>query len=250
MLPYDYDRFSKYYDILDSAPNDVLNPFMAKVLREHHARKVADFTCGTGAQALWLAKRGFDVTGSDLSSGMLRLARERARKEGIMVRLYQRDVRNVKLGTFDAAITMFNAIGHLSKPEFEVAMRNIGRNLRKGGLYIFDIFNLDLMKVRFRTYMFIDLAVEVDETMFVRFNKNTLDRKNGIMHINQETIIQDRYKRPRELRENWTMQIYTADGLKRLLKRNGFEVAGQYAIDGTKFSRSRSSSILTVSRKA
>jgi len=81
-----------------------------------------------------------------------------------------------KFGTFDAVITIFNAIGHLSKPEFEKTMRNIGTNLDKRGLYIFDIFNLDFMRKNFRTYRFLDVATEVNGTKFVRSNNNRLDK--------------------------------------------------------------------------
>lgn len=249
-LPYDYERLAKYYDVLESGLGDGTNAFLAKVLRRHGARRVLDLTCGTGAQALWLAGRGFDVVGSDISPGMLRIAREKARRENLRIRLCAGDMRKVRLGTFDAAITMFNAVGHLTKPEFELAVRNIGRNLKSGGLYIFDIFNLDRMKNgNFRTYRFIDTATEVGGTIIVRSNKNTLDGKNGVMHINQETIVQEGHGRQDIFKQRWTMQIYTAGELRGMLERNGFDVIGQYAIDGSRFLRLKSGSVLTVARK-
>jgi SAM-dependent methyltransferase len=46
---------------------------------------------------------------------------------------------------FDAVITIFNAVGHLTKSGFEKAIRNIHRNLNAGGIYVFDILNLEAM---------------------------------------------------------------------------------------------------------
>ena len=51
-------------------------------------------------------------------------------------------MRTAHIGEFDAVITIFNSIGHLTKADFEIALRNIHRNLKKDGLYIFDIANL------------------------------------------------------------------------------------------------------------
>ena len=43
-------------------------------------------------------------------------------------------------------ITIFNAIDHLTREDFKLTIQNINRNLNPGGLYIFDIFNLDYLK--------------------------------------------------------------------------------------------------------
>lgn len=51
-------------------------------------------------------------------------------------------MRTAKIETFDAVITIFNAVGHLTKVDFETTMRTIHANLKDGDMYIFDIFNL------------------------------------------------------------------------------------------------------------
>ena len=52
--------------------------------------------------------------------------------------------------------------------------------------------------------------------------------------------------KPRVFKERWTMQIYSAAELRDMLKRNGFEVLGQYGMDSSKMG---GISILTVARK-
>ena len=245
-LPYDYSKLSEYYEVLEGGKIDETNLFLEKILKKYKTDNVLDFTCGTGAQTLYLAKHGYNVIGIDISPAMLKIAKQKAKEAKLKVRFYKGDMRSSEFGTFNAVITIFNAIGHLSKPEFEKTIRNVGSNLKKDGLYIFDIFNLDFMKKNFRKYKFLDTATEVDGTKFVRFNNNKLDIKRGLMTINQETTIQEGMNKPKVFRETWTMQIYTANELKNMLKRNGFEVLGQYDIDGSK---KIGTFILTVARK-
>lgn len=127
-LPYDYNKLSKYYEILEGGKVDDTNIFLDKILKKYKARKILDFTCGTGAQTLWLVNRGHNVIGADISSAMLKIAKQKAREAHLTVRLEEGDMKTSKFGTFDAVITIFNAIGHLSKPDFERTVRNISSN--------------------------------------------------------------------------------------------------------------------------
>ena len=50
-----------------------------------------------------------------------------------------------QVGQFDAVITIFNAVGHLTKQDFKKAIQNIYTNLNDRGLYVFDIYNLNYL---------------------------------------------------------------------------------------------------------
>ena len=47
---------------------------------------------------------------------------------------------------------------------------------------------------------------------------------------------------------SFSLQIYTAKELKSMLERNGFEVVGQYDMDGNDFVAEKSLNILTVAK--
>jgi SAM-dependent methyltransferase len=55
---------------------------------------VLELGCGTGEDAIWLARRGFKVTATDASTEMLARARQRAGAEGLMeaIRFFQWDL--------------------------------------------------------------------------------------------------------------------------------------------------------------
>ena len=249
---YNYDKFAKYYDILELGESnnyEDINHFLDLIFKQHKVKTILDMTCGTGAQAIGLTKRGYTVTASDLSQSMLQIAKEKAK--GLNINFVKGDIRSSKFGKFDAVISIFNAIGHLSKPDFIKALRNIQNNLNKNGLYIFDIFNLDFMKSGgFINYEFLDKSITYNGTKFVRFNKNNINYKTGVISIKQKTYIQEELKQSSILNENWEMQIYSLAELKQILKKNGFKIMDVSEGPKTKFMHQKSLSVYLITQKA
>lgn len=250
---YNYNKFAKHYDVLElKAKEDYekINDFLNRIFKKNRIKNVLDMTCGTGAQAIGLSKRGYKVTASDISKAMLNIAEKKAKDAGVKIKFYRGDIRTSQFGKFDAVIAIFNAVGHLSKKDFEKAIKNVSKNLNKSGLFIFDIFNLDFMKAGgFINYKYIDRAIEHEGMKYVRFNKNKINLKKGIMGINQETYIQKGIGNPQLYTENWDMQIYSIDELKKLLKKNGFKILNFYNDSGNKFIRNKSLFIFTIAKK-
>jgi SAM-dependent methyltransferase len=56
--------------------------------------RAIELGCGTGANVVWLASHGFDVSGMDLSPLAIEHARQRAAQAGVEVRLLTADVLN------------------------------------------------------------------------------------------------------------------------------------------------------------
>lgn len=250
MKDYNYDRQAEYYDIIETNENvNEFNKVLNKLLSELKIKTILDISCGTGLQSIALAKKGYKVTASDLNENMLKIAKEKAEAEGMNINFKQGDMRTVNHGRFDAVISIFNSIGHLTKNDFGKAIRNIGKNLNAGGIFIFDIFNLDFMKTGFIRHEFIDKSIEHNGVKFVRFNKNTIDLERGIMKMNQKTYIQEGMNKPEVIKESWDMQIYSSKELEMTLEKNGFEVVKFLDMQGNKFSKNKSLFILTISKK-
>lgn len=57
--------------------------------------RVLELGCGTGTNAIYLAKAGFDVTGVDLSELAIKKAREKAEQEGVSVKFLLNDVTDL-----------------------------------------------------------------------------------------------------------------------------------------------------------
>jgi 2-polyprenyl-3-methyl-5-hydroxy-6-metoxy-1,4-benzoquinol methylase len=70
--------------------------FIEKEIGHDRSVKILDIGCGTGRHDIELARRGYDVTGVDLSRDQLERARQKARKAGVKVRFRCADARHLK----------------------------------------------------------------------------------------------------------------------------------------------------------
>lgn len=79
--------------------------FVERELAADRTKRILDIGCGTGRHAIELARRGYRVTGFDISEGQLRRAREKAAEAGVTVDFQCRDATQPHFTTdFDAAI--------------------------------------------------------------------------------------------------------------------------------------------------
>ena len=103
-------------------------------------RKILDVGCGTGRHAIELAKRGYRVTGIDLSENQLRKAKEKAEIEGVEVTFLQRDARDFAFEEpFDLVIMICEGAFSLMETDemnFRI-LQNAGRSLKQGGKFVF-----------------------------------------------------------------------------------------------------------------
>lgn len=70
--------FDRFTTAGDSFSENIERPALEPLIGEIAGAKVLDLGCGSGVYALWLADRGAEVTGLDLSPVMVALAREKA----------------------------------------------------------------------------------------------------------------------------------------------------------------------------
>ena len=137
----DYDDFAWFYDQYWSA--DALAWELAVLQRLllnelETGATLLDACCGAGQLAAALTEQSLSVTGIDLSPAMIELARRNAPtatfREG--------DVREVSpsLGTFTAAVSMYDSLNHLlSIEDLGKAFNGIGSCLIPGGWFVFDL---------------------------------------------------------------------------------------------------------------
>jgi len=250
--PSDYNKESEGYDAFNETHSALINYTTEQILKRYTVTSVLDLTCGTGSQVFWLTHRGFEVIGVDINSRMLKIAKEKASRDKLSIQFLKGDMRTAHIGQFDAVITIFNSIGHLTKADFEVALCNIHRNLKKDGLYIFDIANLDYyLNGNNIAELTVDWSTTTDDTHFRDIQYGTIDT-NGILALYNISFIQKKAVPGVAQRAKTgikTLQIYSATQLKELLNKNGFTVLEQIGIDGSPFNPEHTDRILTVAQK-
>lgn len=249
-LPFEYQQMPEYFDAHNvSEETEAKNAFIEKLLKEQRVNTVLDMTCGTGSQVFYLAERGYEVVGSDFSPALIEIARNKADKVGKNITFIDGDMRELRVGKFDAIITIFNAVGHLIKADFEKALQNIHANLKDGGVYVFDIYNLQAVTDGIIDNFSMDIESVVNDVKIRNIQHSEIDRKNGFLISHDHyTIIKDGGE-PETYTNSFSLQIYTAGELQAMLARNGFETIHQYDMEGNDFIADKSLNILTVARK-
>ena len=98
---------------------------------------ILDLGCGTGQLAQYLKSKGYQVTGIDLSEGMLNYARENAPD----VEFILTDARFFDLPcTFDGVISTSDGLNHLmSLEDLTHVFQNVYTSLLENGLFVFDL---------------------------------------------------------------------------------------------------------------
>ncbi len=114
--------------------------FVVSALDLQPGARILDLCCGQGRHSVELARRGFKVTGFDLSEYLLGMARERAKVAGVEVEFVRGDMREIPWDSeFDAVVNLFTSFGYLeSDEEDESVIRSIRRSLRPGGQVLVD----------------------------------------------------------------------------------------------------------------
>ena len=133
------------FDIAEEEVNSVLD------LSGLEQGDVLDLACGPGRHATALAKRGFRVTGIDLSSFLLEKAMARARAENVQVDWVKEDMRRfVRPEAFDLVINMFTSFGYFDDRRDDVTvLQNIHQNLRAGGALVMDTMSKEWLAREF-----------------------------------------------------------------------------------------------------
>lgn len=246
-----YSSRAHCYDEFNENNSKGTNAVLEKILKAHNVSTVLDMTCGTGSQVFWLTDSGFKVVGSDINPSMLKIAKKKATSKNLKIKFLQGNCRDINAGSFDAVITIFNSIGHLTKEDFKTTIQNIKRNLNPGGLYIFDIFNLDYLKHENNiAKLTLDWMATAGDNKVREIQFSTIS-DDGILASYSTYVHQDSHSSPTKISKGYgnTLQVYSADELKTLLKESGFVVLNQTGINGEKFSKINTERILTIAKK-
>lgn len=140
-----YRWLAQYYDELFSSSRVPID-----AVREHilgrilpHVETACDLACGTGTTALILARKGINMYAVDLSPLMCRLAREKADRARLPVRVLRADMRSFRLPEAVDLITCeCDSLNHIPHgADLRMVAKAVGRALRPGGHFFFDVNN-------------------------------------------------------------------------------------------------------------
>ena len=170
---------------------------------------VLDLACGPGRHSVALAKRGFRVTGVDLSGFLIGKARERARAEEAAVEWVQGDMRRfVRPESFDLAISLFTSFGYFESKDDDLrVLRNIHKSLRTGGTLVMEIAGREALAHRFHP----TTSKELDDGRLLVERHEIVDDWTRIR--NQWIVVED----GKATTFRFEFRVYSGQELKSLL---------------------------------
>jgi tellurite methyltransferase len=128
MTAADRKKWNAKYSDPASAPGEPSAVLMSLARYLPISGQALEVAGGAGRNAIWLARRGLDVTVADVSAVGLKIAQERAAIAGVQIRMLEIDLEESRLeaGPFDLVVS----VCYLWRPLFA----DFPRLLRDGGL--------------------------------------------------------------------------------------------------------------------
>lgn len=139
-----YSVFANYYDYLmqdvdyDAWVERVLQP-----IKKHHpkGKVLVDLACGTGNISNRLARKGYAVTGIDLSEEMLMVAQDKAYEKNLRIQYLKQNMVQFKVHRkADVVTCICDGLNYLlTKEELEKFFANASTQMTEGALLVLDI---------------------------------------------------------------------------------------------------------------
>ena len=225
-----YDLLAPFYDAINSDVNYTLwADFIEKIIKREYRGKpelLLDLGCGTGSMTLELARRGYDMTGIDISPEMLNIARERAEREGLDVLWLCQDMTEFELyGTVDVALCCLDGINHLTnQKDLKKTLHLVHNYLSPEGLFIFDVNG----KYKFEN-IYSDRAYVMEEGRGVCIWQNSYNPRTKICDFYITLFEEGKDGAYTRYDEAQRERMYTVRSLNSALLSTGLEPLGIYS---------------------
>ena len=142
--------------------------------------KILDVATGTGRQAFAFAKRGYDVTGIDLSEGMLKVASKKNKYGNLKFEVADAADLPFEDESFDVSCVSF-ALHDMPPTIREKVLKQMVRVTKRGGMII--VIDYALPKNRIGKFLVYHLVKLYEGKYYVEFIKSDLEgllKKSGI----------------------------------------------------------------------
>jgi SAM-dependent methyltransferase len=131
--------FDKIYSSAEPPFNAEPSAFLARAVENATPGKALEVAMGQGRNSLFLARKGWQVTGYDVSSVGLSIAQASAAKAGLKIETVQKSHADFEFGTdrWDLVVMVFPGT---SMDDLEL-LRKIKASMKKGAMIVVEQFN-------------------------------------------------------------------------------------------------------------
>lgn len=220
-----FQKYADYYDLLYQDKDYKKEcDFLLSVIKKYspiEVRSILSLGCGTANHDIILAKKDFKITGIDRSEKMIKIAKEKAKKENLDIEFKIADITDFKINKkFDFAMAMFNVAGYLTENmQMEKMLKNTNQVLKSGALFVFDCwYGPAVLKNRP-----VNKKRKIGSEL-VRRTTQKLDIEKSIIDINFEIFKKGNGDFKKITSENHKIRFWYLPELTYFLDKNGFEL--------------------------
>lgn len=221
---YTFSFASIYDDIMGAVPYNLWYDYLHEIMdfyKLKKADKVLDLACGTGNMSILFAENNYQVTGIDLSSQMLEVAREKAEEIEQEIVFINSDLRDFHVREkYDMAYCLFDSINYiLKKDELRMVFDNVYQSLAEEGFFIFDMNTINrLMSIRPGTTV-------IKGENYSCIWEDIIDQKKKLWQVKLKIYLRKLGEYFEELHQETGYKI---EEIKDLLKNVGFKYIDVY----------------------
>lgn len=232
--------YEKLYASRNEEEASQLADLIERILPKEEFKNILDLGCGRGRHSVTLAKRGYNVTGLDLSEKALAVAEQKAISQNLKkIRFISGDMRKPLPENFDAVVNLFTTFGYfLQDSENEKVFNSVSKMLGKSGMFVIDYMNAEV--VRNRLDPFEEGAYNQYSYRITRYIENDMVFKTIRFtggDLNEPLDYVERVK------------LYDLEWFKSTLENYGFEIAKHFGnYKGDTFESRQSERLIIVAR--
>jgi cyclopropane fatty-acyl-phospholipid synthase-like methyltransferase len=193
--------------------------FLIATLNVKPGATLLDIPCGNGRHTVELAKRGFRLTGLDISAEYVQKLNQQVETEQLPVEVIHGNILTTEIAhTFDGAYCMGNSFGYVNSEGMNVFVKKIAAALKPGARFVVNS----------------GLVAESILPNFPKTNRYVLG--DLTMDINNSYVIDESYmatqltytKAARTEVHNFKHYVYTLSEIKRWMERYGMRTIAVY----------------------
>lgn len=200
--------------------------FLIDKLKLTGNKRILDLACGFGRHSLEFARRGYDVTGVDITPEYVDYATKQAQAENLNARFICSDIRQVSFDNeFDVVLNMADgAIGYLENEEENLKIfRVISKALKTGGTHFMDIMNGSYAETHFPCKLWDEGEKSLTLSNF------EWDKQTKTLIYGQISYLYGQPLYKPEITEGNTIRLYSLDEIKSIFNDLGMSVYDSYA---------------------
>jgi len=208
-------------------------------LRLRRGARILDVPCGFGRHAVELARRGFRVTGVDISPELVAQARQAAAAKGVAVEFRRGDMQRLAFRRrFDAVLNLFTSFGYFGDAGDLKLLERFHQALRPGGWLALHLVNRDWVLRNF------EAAGRQRMGGYLVVEKRTFDFDTSVL-----TCAWTARRGRRCWRGTTRLRLYSCHELVRMLEQAGFSEVRSFPGRRTALARLESRWLLLLGRR-